>query len=240
MSVLSSEREAIEFYDAKERPYGVFSNYFVRSILVVPENPIDCDSQWKLQHISGLLLQPLAKIIVQYTYEMEDITYKSVEHFYQSMKFANSFEYRKVIQNANTPYSAYLLGRQQKSYRFLWQHEINKIIQQFQARGITIETSMVRDWDSQKLTVMLTGLREKFQQHADLANVLLSTRDATLKEASHIDSYFGTGKDGRGQNQLGKLLMTVRSELQSMNIPLGSLSSFLSITSIKHKRKRLR
>ena len=226
----------IEFYDPKQMPYGVFSNYFVRSIVVIPENPPEYASKIVLLQLANLLLPELAKLAAQYAYDIEQITFQSVEHFYQSMKFSNSPEYQKVIRNAKTPYIAYLLGRQQKSYRFAWQREINDIITQFQAKGITIATSMDPDWDRVKLQVMLAGLRAKFHQHRDLASFLQSTQDATIKEVSNRDNYWATGKDGLGLNHLGKLLMQVRSELSTIPLQQPSGNDYTSDT--KHKRKR--
>jgi ribA/ribD-fused uncharacterized protein len=42
----------------------------------------------------------------------------------------------------------------------------------------------------------------------------LSTGDEEIVEDSPIDSYWGCGADGKGQNNLGKILMEVRSRLR--------------------------
>ena len=72
----------------------------------------------------------------------------------------------------------------------------------------------------------------KFTQHENLANILLGTGNARIYQVwvlnadvndppciiqdSPIDSFWGTGEDGRGQNQLGILLMETRSMLKDL------------------------
>lgn len=61
----------------------------------------------------------------------------------------------------------------------------------------------------------LIGLRLKFSQNGLLAAGLLHTGDAKLKYIAPWDELMGTGKDGKGKNRLGKLLMKVREELKT-------------------------
>jgi len=44
--------------------------------------------------------------------------------------------------------------------------------------------------------------------------VLLGTKTATLEEDSKTDYIWGVGRNGSGQNLLGKILMRVRTELE--------------------------
>ena len=55
----------------------------------------------------------------------------------------------------------------------------------------------------------------KFTQHDDLRAELVSTHPARLVWASPRDPYFGTGPTGKGQNELGRLLMQVRDRLKA-------------------------
>ncbi len=69
-------------------------------------------------------------------------------------------------------------------------------------------------WDSEKVRVMASVVREKFLQHPDLAAMLLATGDEPLVERnSWGDRFWGTDMDGEGENMLGKILMRVRDEL---------------------------
>ncbi len=59
----------------------------------------------------------------------------------------------------------------------------------------------------------MTGLlRAKYDQHPELAEILLATDDATLIY-DDMDSTFWGDNAGRGRNWTGRLLELVRSEL---------------------------
>lgn len=62
---------------------------------------------------------------------------------------------------------------------------------------------------------MIEGLRAKFHQHPDLAELLESSDAREIIEHTATDPYWGDGGDGSGQNRLGALLMTVRAELRA-------------------------
>lgn len=55
-------------------------------------------------------------------------------------------------------------------------------------------------------------LRTKYEQHSDLAAILLATGDATLLY-DDVNSAFWGDNGGRGRNWTGRLLELVRSEL---------------------------
>jgi hypothetical protein len=57
----------------------------------------------------------------------------------------------------------------------------------------------------------------KFRQHVDLAEILLSTGDATIIECGTVDNEVNRRwgmVSGKGENWLGKILMDVREELR--------------------------
>ena len=64
---------------------------------------------------------------------------------------------------------------------------------------------------------MLDRMREivkrKFLQNRDLAEKLMDTGNAELQEKSS-DRFWGIGRNGDGQNELGKILMDVRETLK--------------------------
>jgi N-glycosidase YbiA len=115
--------------------------------------------------------------------------YPTVEHYFQAMKFPANPAFQDQIVAAKTPAAAKKLGS---------------------TKVIPIRT----DWDTIRNEVMAKALRAKFTQNEPLKALLLSTGSKKLEEASPTDSYWGTGKNGKGQNQLGMLLMELRSELQ--------------------------
>lgn len=124
--------------------------------------------------------------------ELDGRIWPTSEHYFQAQKFADD-EVRESIRKANSPMLAAKLGRdRQKSLR--------------------------RDWESVKVGVMKEAVRAKFEQHAELAALLISTGHAELIEHTANDNYWGDGGDGRGQNMLGQILVEIRAEL-SRRVP---------------------
>lgn len=114
--------------------------------------------------------------------------YHTVEHFYQSQKFAESDPKRAAeIRAARTPYAAKKLAQD----------------------GFNADA-----WAAAKEGVMRRGLYAKFTQHPALQERLLMTGSAVLIEASTKDPYWG-GLLAGSANRLGVLLMQLRGELQS-------------------------
>lgn len=111
----------------------------------------------------------------------------TVEHFFQGQKFPGDPVLQEKIRTAPTPASAKRLGR-------------------------TRSPHFRSDWEQVKESVMLQGLRAKFSD-ATLRAVLKSTGTAELVEAAAWDSYWGTGRNGKGLNRMGAALAQVRSEI---------------------------
>jgi ribA/ribD-fused uncharacterized protein len=119
-------------------------------------------------------------------------TWKTSEHYFQARKFKDS-EVILRIMDASTPMEAANIGRDRN----------NKIRD---------------DWESIKLEVMSDAVYTKFSQHKSLLNLLLSTGEQRIIESSPYDSYWGEGKDKKGENYLGKILMEVRDRLRQESI----------------------
>ena len=70
------------------------------------------------------------------------------------------------------------------------------------------------DWNDVKKDIMLTLIREKFKKNPKLKLKLLETGSKQLIEGNTWgDIYWGMCK-GVGENNLGKIVMQVRSEIQ--------------------------
>lgn len=80
------------------------------------------------------------------------------------------------------------------------------------ARKLATGTPRRKGWEHARTAVMTGLLRTKYDQHPELAEILLATRDATLIY-SDADSAFWGDNAGRGRNWTGRLLELVRSEL---------------------------
>lgn len=118
-------------------------------------------------------------------------TFPTVEHYFQACKCEYMDDY-DAIAAAPTPGQAKRLGRQ----------------------------AVLRDdWEQNKLNVMETALRKKFAI-PELREKLLATGDAYLVEGNfwHDNTWGDCGcekcKHTHGQNNLGKLLMKIRTDIR--------------------------
>ncbi|TFK28953.1 DUF1768-domain-containing protein [Coprinopsis marcescibilis] len=76
------------------------------------------------------------------------------------------------------------------------------------------------DWGAVFLEQMESVLMLKFSQHPNLRTLLLDTDKRPLIYADVLDSFWGEGPDGTGQNELGKVLTKVRARLrEEMRVP---------------------
>lgn len=123
-----------------------------------------------------------------YGVEVGGLWWSTVEHFFQAQKFEDP-SYRERIRHASRPKDA-------------------------KALGMTRQLPLTSDWETVKDGVMLDAVRIKFQTHAKLAQLLLSTDERLIVENAPMDSYWGCGPDGSGLNKLGHILMKVREELR--------------------------
>ena len=72
---------------------------------------------------------------------------------------------------------------------------------------------IVKDWSEIKIDRMYNVLKAKFSDR-ELMYKLLDTGDSILIEDSKSDAFWGIGKNQKGKNMLGKLLMKVREEIR--------------------------
>ncbi|MFC9295806.1 NADAR domain-containing protein [Streptomyces sp. NPDC057011] len=81
-----------------------------------------------------------------------------------------------------------------------------------EAREIAAGALRLEGWEHARTAVMTSLLRTKYDQHPELAEILLATNDATVIY-DDADSTFWGDNAGRGRNWTGRLLELVRSEL---------------------------
>jgi hypothetical protein len=126
------------------------------------------------------------------------IEYPTVEHYFQSMKFVETApEYAADIRTSATPLDAKKLGK---------------------SRDFPIDENWADSKRGQgnSVTVMRRALLYKALQSTEFRETLLSTRDDQyIIEASPFDSYWGEGRNKKGKNMLGKLLVELRFILRA-------------------------
>jgi ribA/ribD-fused uncharacterized protein len=128
--------------------------------------------------------------------EHQGIVYPSVEHYYIAMKCNNE----QMLNGRH-----YTIG----DFREMIARIPNAAI----AKSLGGKMQLRKDWKEKKLDFMLYGVREKFKDQG-LAELLLSTEDATLIEGNDYNDKFWGVCRGKGLNHLGRILMKVRKEIK--------------------------
>ena len=119
---------------------------------------------------------------------LDEQQWPSVEHYFQAMKFVDE-NYREKIRNAEHPRIAQKLGSARLKRKR-------------------------KDWQKIQDIVMTRAVYIKCRTHDEVAQALLDTGDEDIVETSSLDYYWGCGRDGRGNNGYGKVLMNVRKKLR--------------------------
>ncbi len=123
-----------------------------------------------------------------YNFILEDKEWPTVEHYYQAMKFLDE-NYQEKIRNAKDAKKARSLGR-------------------------TRMKKIRKDWSKIKDIIMTRGVYIKCRSHEPVAKALLDTEEKKLVDSTQYDYYWGVGRDRRGKNAYGKVLMNVRRKLR--------------------------
>ncbi|MEI7503431.1 MAG: NADAR family protein [Paludibacter sp.] len=139
---------------------------------------------------------------------IDGIKYPTTEHYFQAQKFVktNKTIFEKIVTGTQSPRDAFDIAQKNKSL----------IPMEFYEKDNEIK-------------VMETALRAKFTQHKDLHDLLLATENLVLVENTGlnpglnkqgvfdpklIDTKWGAGINGNGENCLGIALMKIRNELR--------------------------
>ena len=123
----------------------------------------------------------------KHSFQLEDKIWPSVEHYYQAMKFENDAQQEKV-RLADNPKQARKLGR-------------------------TRFKRIRKDWRKVKVVYMTRAVYTKCKTYPEIAEKLVATDGQKLVENSQYDYFWGCGRDRRGENHYGVVLMNVRKKL---------------------------
>ena len=120
---------------------------------------------------------------------LENTVWPSVEHYLQAMQYESPAEQERV-RNLATPDLAH------KESKGRW----------FKKRR--------KDWDNLRRVYLTRAVYTQCLSHAAVAERLLGTGDRRLVENDQYDYYWGCGRDRRGTNMYGQVLMSVREKLR--------------------------
>ena len=121
-------------------------------------------------------------------FELDGDYWTTSEHYFQAQKFVGT-PHLDQVRAVKTPKDAAEMGRDRKR-------------------------PLRSDWEQVKDDIMRKGVLRKFETHADLRDILLSTGEQPIVENAPGDYYWGCGKDGSGKNMLGQILGEVREILR--------------------------
>ena len=129
----------------------------------------------------------------RFGFELDGAEWPSVEHYYQAMKFEQA-ELREAVRSVDHPEKAKKLAEASKA-------------------------QLRKDWPQVREVMMTRAVYIKCRTHEEVAAALLATGDQQIVESSQYDYYWGCGRDGRGHNAFGKVLMAVRDKLKQEQVP---------------------
>lgn len=122
--------------------------------------------------------------------ELENVTWTTAEHYYQSKKFVKPQDIEEICATERGV-DAYKMGNR------WWKRGRDK------------------DWRQKRRVMMTRALFTKVSKFPDVKQALLETGDVKIVETSLYDPYWGIGRDQRGENMLGQIWMDIRAKVRA-------------------------
>lgn len=166
-------------------------------------------------------------------FEYKDLTFISNEQFMMYSKaknFGDEVSAEKIISINNDPLAQKFINgelsreeiTQDKELSIQWQNLMMKA----KKLGRGVQNYDEEVWNRRRSKIVLFGARLKFTQNEDLKQILLSTGDTSMVEASRFDPIWSCGlteydakrtppEKWPGLNLLGKVLDELKSELKT-------------------------
>lgn len=143
---------------------------------------------------------------------------------YLSNWYISDFEYNNITFSSMEQYMMYMKAMLFKDTEIAQEILKTSNVAEIKTLGRKVKNFNDKEWDKHKEEIITNGLYAKFNQNDTLKNKLLATGQAVLAECAVNDRIWGIGlsmkdnnrlniKSWRGQNLLGKCLMTVREKL---------------------------
>lgn len=118
-------------------------------------------------------------------FTVKEVKYTSSESYYQARKASNLNDFLKIANSK--PFVSKQLGRKVK---------------------------IVKNWNDIRIKVMEEALYYKFNSSLELREKLISTSNLPLVEDNTWNDKFWGVCNGKGENNLGKLLMELREKIK--------------------------
>lgn len=123
----------------------------------------------------------------KHSINLDDCDWPSVEHYVQAMKYDNPVIKEKIC-TAEHPRAA-------KKFAEAWWRKKKA------------------NWKTEREVFMKRGMYTKCKTYPEVAKALLETGEKAILDTSNFDYYWGCGRDIRGENRFGKILMDIRTKL---------------------------
>jgi ribA/ribD-fused uncharacterized protein len=123
-------------------------------------------------------------------FSLDGKVWPTVTHYFQAQKFPSDPVYQETIRTSKRPEEAKKLGK-------------------------TIDRPVRPDFELYMDDIMRRALAAKFDQNPPLKKLLTDTGNKTLIDVDPTDPYWGMGKDRKGKNKLGQMLMELRDKFRS-------------------------
>ena len=198
-------------------------------------------------------------------FKYKDLAFISNEQFMMYSKaktFNDEVTAQKILDLNNTPIAKDFIDgkitREQIVNNKDWADEWNKLMMSVKKLGRGVKNYDDLVWSNKREKVVLFGARLKFNQNEDLKQILLNTGNTIMVEASKYDPIWSCGlseydakkvapSQWPGLNLLGKVLDTVKAELQNNLVDttqlkkkaLDSYSNPIEVVNFYHMGKQI-
>ena len=151
--------------------------------------------------------------IYEFRKQKEDFNKTHINRFRKEYFFLSNFFPCHITYNGLTYLNVEAAFQAQKTLN-LQERVLFTNLTPKEARAKGRELTLREDWEEVKLKIMENIIRKKFSND-ELKEQLLATKNAFIEEGNDFgDRYWGTVL-GKGENNLGKILMKIRKELKT-------------------------